>query len=87
MTTQPSLKPEPLDAESTMQPLGNCIFRNHHDLLFAPCCTSHKSALNFLSMESHTYLIAKTLVEFHEDHSLASRGVDLSLLLAVPLTV
>ena len=38
-------------------------------------------------MESHTYLIAKTLVEFHEDHSLASRGVDLSLLLAVLLTV
>lgn len=38
-------------------------------------------------MESHTYLIAKTLVEFHEDHSLASRGVDLSLLLAVQLTV
>ena len=38
-------------------------------------------------MECHTYLIAKTLVEFHEDHSLASRGVDLALLLAVPLTV
>ena len=29
------------------KPSGNCIFRNHHDLLFAPCCTSHKSALNF----------------------------------------